>query len=39
MKEKFGKVAVLFGGSPAEREVSLMSGRLVLESLLRTGVD
>ncbi len=39
MKEKFGKVAVLFGGSSAEREVSLMSGRLVLESLLRTGVD
>jgi D-alanine-D-alanine ligase len=39
MKEKFGKVAVLFGGLSAEREVSLMSGRLVLDSLLRSGVD
>jgi D-alanine-D-alanine ligase len=39
MKEKFGKVAVLFGGSSAEREVSLMSGHLVLESLLRSGID
>ena len=39
LKEKFGKVAVLLGGASAEREVSLMSGRLVLESLLRSGVD
>jgi D-alanine-D-alanine ligase len=39
LKEKFGKVAVLLGGSSAEREVSLMSGRLVLESLQRSGVD
>jgi D-alanine-D-alanine ligase len=39
VKEKFGKVAVLFGGISAEREVSLMSGRLVLDSLLRSGVD
>jgi D-alanine-D-alanine ligase len=35
----FGKVAVLFGGTSAEREVSLKSGRAVLEALLRQGVD
>src|SRR5690606_36392675 len=34
-----GKVAVLFGGSSAEREVSLMSGQAVLDALLRQGVD
>lgn len=34
-----GKVAVLFGGRSAERNVSLMSGAAVLESLLRSGVD
>lgn len=39
IKEKFGKVAVLFGGTSAEREVSLMSGTLVLQALLRQGVD
>jgi D-alanine-D-alanine ligase len=37
--EAFGKVAVLFGGSSAEREVSLMSGRAVLAALRRRGVD
>ncbi|MFA7592587.1 MAG: D-alanine--D-alanine ligase [Thiohalobacteraceae bacterium] len=36
---RFGKVAVLFGGVSAEREVSLLSGRAVLEALLRQGVD
>ena len=36
---KFGKVAVLFGGNSAERQVSLDSGHAVLESLLRSGVD
>lgn len=36
---KFGKVAVLFGGQSAEREVSLMSGRGVLEALRSRGVD
>lgn len=36
---KFGKVAVLFGGRSAEREVSLMSGAAVLEALQRQGVD
>lgn len=35
----FNKVAVLLGGSSAEREVSLMSGAGVLESLLRQGVQ
>ena len=35
----FGKVAVLFGGRSAEREVSLNSGSRVLAALLRQGVD
>lgn len=39
MKTRFGKVAVLFGGSSAEREVSLMSGRAVLAALQGAGVD
>jgi D-alanine-D-alanine ligase len=34
-----GKVAVLFGGSSAERPVSLMSGRGVLDALRASGVD
>jgi D-alanine-D-alanine ligase len=36
---KFGKVAVLLGGKSAEREVSLDSGKAVLEALLRSGVN
>ena len=39
MKAKYGKVAVLFGGSSAEREVSLMSGKAVLAALQAAGVD
>ena len=39
MGGKYGKVAVLFGGSSAEREVSLMSGRAVLAALQGAGVD
>ena len=39
MKARFGKVAVLFGGSSAEREVSLMSGSAVLAALQAAGVD
>ena len=39
MTDRFGKVAVLFGGDSAEREVSLMSGRAVLDALQRRGVD
>ncbi|MGB8517933.1 MAG: D-alanine--D-alanine ligase, partial [Gallionella sp.] len=35
---RFGKVAVLFGGKSAEREVSLKSGAAVLAALLRSGV-
>jgi D-alanine-D-alanine ligase len=35
----FGKVAVLFGGRSAEREVSLNSGAAVLAALLRSGVN
>ena len=35
----FGKVAVLFGGKSAEREVSLNSGSRVLADLQRQGVD
>ncbi len=35
----FGKVAVMYGGRSAEREVSLKSGAAVLASLLRSGVD
>jgi len=35
----FGKVAVLLGGRSAEREVSLMSGRGVLDALRSRGVD
>jgi D-alanine-D-alanine ligase len=36
---RFGKVAVLFGGRSAERDVSLKSGAAVLAALLRSGVD
>jgi D-alanine-D-alanine ligase len=35
----FGKVAVLFGGTSAERKVSLASGTAVLNALKSTGVD
>ncbi len=35
----FGRVAVLMGGAAAEREVSLRSGKAVLEALLSRGVD
>src|ERR1700712_2528765 len=35
----FGRVAVLFGGKSAEREVSLKSGGAVLEALQSAGVD
>ena len=36
---QFGRVAVLLGGTSSEREVSLDSGRNVLEALRRRGVD
>ena len=35
----FGKVAVLYGGRSAEREVSLKSGSMVLAALRKKGVD
>jgi D-alanine-D-alanine ligase len=36
---EFGRVAVLYGGSSAERDVSLMSGKDVLVALQQRGVD
>lgn len=39
LKNEFGKVGVLFGGRSAEREVSLMSGKGVLEALRSKGID
>lgn len=38
-QQKFGKVAVLMGGTSAERPVSLKSGAGVLAALRRQGVD
>ncbi len=37
--QTFGKVAVLMGGSSAEREISLLSGQGVLNALRARGVD
>jgi len=37
--KRFGKVAVLYGGTSAERDVSLISGKAVLDALVRSGVD
>ena len=37
--DAFGKVAVLMGGSSAEREISLLSGNAVLKALVEKGVD
>ena len=36
---QFGRVAVLLGGSSAEREISLLSGNAVLAALRSSGVD
>jgi D-alanine-D-alanine ligase len=35
----FGRVAVLLGGTSAEREISLLTGQAVLAALLERGVD
>ena len=35
----FGRVGVLYGGRSSEREISLMSGRAVLEALRGRGID
>ena len=37
--QEFGKVAVVFGGTSTEREVSLKTGGAVLAALKRRGVD
>lgn len=37
--DQFGKVAVVMGGWSAERDVSLMSGQQVFESLVSAGVN
>lgn len=37
--KEYGKVAVLMGGTSAEREMSLQSGKSVLAALLNKGVD
>lgn len=39
MSIDFGKVAVLFGGFSAEREVSLASGRAILKALVDQGIN
>ncbi|MES2512408.1 MAG: D-alanine--D-alanine ligase [Pseudomonadota bacterium] len=39
VSQSFGKVAVLMGGTSAEREISLMSGNGVLQALQSRGVD
>ena len=39
MKKKYGRVGVLCGGMSAEREISLLSGKRVTESLSRSGID
>lgn len=36
---RFGRVAVILGGTSAEREISLRSGAQVLQGLLNAGVD
>ena len=38
-QQDFGRVAVLFGGTSAEREVSLVSGQAVLSALQQAGVN
>jgi D-alanine-D-alanine ligase len=38
-KQALGKVAVLMGGTSAERPVSLNSGSAVLDALLKLGID
>jgi len=36
---QFGRVAVLYGGSSSEREISLLSGNAVLAALQRRGLS
>ncbi len=37
--DAFGKVAVLFGGNSAEREVSLASGERIFAALIKSGIN
>ena len=37
--QAFGRVAVMFGGTSAEREISLISGQAVLSALQEAGVN
>mgnify|MGYP001168409887 FL=1 len=37
--KKYGRVGVLTGGISAEREISLLSGKCVTDSLVRSGLD
>lgn len=37
--KNYGKVAVLMGGDTTEREVSFMSGKAILASLIKSGID
>lgn len=39
IKQRYGKVAVLMGGTSAERDISLKSGQAVLAALKRRGVN
>jgi D-alanine-D-alanine ligase len=39
LKQRLGRVAVIYGGNSSERPVSLKSGAAVLASLQRAGVD
>jgi D-alanine-D-alanine ligase len=36
---KFGRIGLLYGGTSSEREVSLMSGAAIHQSLLNLGID
>lgn len=37
--QQFGKVAVLMGGQSAERDISLLTGKAVLDALLEKNID
>ena len=39
MKKDYGRIGVLMGGPSAEREVSIRSGKAILEALLSKGYD
>ena len=39
MREKYGRVGVLYGGTSAEREISLLSGQAVIAALRNSGVE